>query len=220
MKKPKICAAIINKGLQAIRDVEPQVDLFEVRIDLIGEGWPQLTQRLKKPWIACNRLAGEGGNWKDSEARRIKELLKAVELGADIVDIELATENLGEVVPGIKNRAKCLLSFHDVAGTPSLDKLQAMVQRQLEAGADICKVVTTARRLEDNLTVLRLISDFPKARMVSFAMGPLGSASRILCPLVGGDFIYASIDKGKESAAGQLTVAELRKIYGMMADVE
>jgi len=150
----------------------------------------------------------------------VEELLKAVELGVDIIDIELATENLEEVVPRIKNRAECLLSFHDVIGTPSLDKLQTMVQRQLEAGADICKVVTTARRLEDNLTVLRLISDFPKARVVSFAMGPLGSASRILCPLIGGDFIYASIEKGKESAAGQLTVEELRIIYGMMADVE
>ena len=220
MKKPRICAAIVNKGLQAIRDVEPLVDLFEVRIDFIGEGWPQLAQRLKKPWIACNRRADEGGNWKDSEARRTKEILKAVELGADIVDIELATENLGKIVPGIKNRAKCLLSFHDVVGTPSLDKLQAIVQRQLEAGADICKVVTTALKFEDNLVTLRLISDFPKARVVSFAMGPLGSASRILCPLVGGDFIYASIERGKESAAGQLTVEELRKIYGMVADGE
>ncbi len=220
MKKPRICAAIVNKGLRAIRDVEPMVDLFEVRIDLIGEGWPQLVKHLKKPWIACNRRADEGGNWKDSEASRIKELLKAVELGADIVDIELTTENLGEIVPGIKSRAKCLLSFHDIAGTPSPDKLQAIVQRQLEAGADVCKVVTTARNFEDNLVTLRLISDFPKARIISFAMGPLGAASRILCPLVGGDFIYASIEKGKESAAGQLTVEALRKIYGMMADGE
>lgn len=220
MKKPRICAAIVNKGLRVIRDVEPMVDLFEVRIDLIGEGWPQLVKHLKKPWIACNRRADEGGNWKDSEASRIKELLKAVELGADIVDIELTTENLGEIVPGIKSRAKCLLSFHDVVGTPSPDKLQAIVQRQLEAGADICKVVTTARNFEDNLVTLRLISGFPKARIISFAMGPLGAASRILCPLVGGDFIYASIEKGKESAAGQLTVEALRKIYGMMADGE
>ena len=220
MKKPKICAAIVNNDLQAIRGVEPLVDLFEVRIDLIGAGWPQLAQQLKKPWVACNRRADEGGSWKDGDAKRVEELLKAVDLGADIIDIELATENLEEIAPGIKSRAKCLLSFHDVVGTPSLDKLQAIVQRQLEAGADICKVVTTARKFEDNLTVLRLISDFPKARVVSFAMGPPGSASRILCPLVGGDFIYASIEKGKESAAGQLTVEELRKIYGMMADGE
>jgi 3-dehydroquinate dehydratase len=35
--------------------------------------------------------------------------------------------------------------------------------------------------------------------------------------LVGGDFIYASIEKGKESAPGQITVAELRRIYELVS---
>jgi len=48
-------------------------------------------------------------------------------------------------------------------------------------------------------------------------MGPLGFASRVLCPLVGGDFTYASTEKGKESASGQITVRELRTLYETMA---
>jgi len=94
--------------------------------------------------------------------------------------------------------------------------MREIVHRQLAAGADICKVVTTAQRFEDNLTVLQLIAESPKARKVSFAMGPLGLTSRVLCPLVGGDFTYASIEKGKESAPGQIAVRELRKIYEVM----
>jgi len=116
----------------------------------------------------------------------------------------------------IKKRAQCLLSFHDFEKTPSLDRMRELIQKQLEAGADICKVVTTAQKFEDNLAVLQLISDFPKARVVSFAMGPLGFISRIMCPLVGGDFIYASIETGKEAAPGQITVGDLRKIYTMV----
>ena len=92
------------------------------------------------------------------------------------------------------------------------------MQRELEAGADICKVITTAQGFEDNLTVLQLTAEFPETKIVSFAMGPLGFASRILCPLVGGDFTYASIEEGKESAAGQITARDLRKIYGMVGD--
>ena len=217
MKKPRICAVIVNNDLEAVREVEPFVDLFEVRIDLIGDGWQELVKQFKKPWIACNRKVDEGGRWQGDEAERVEKLLEAVGLGADIVDLELRTTNLKSAVALIKKRTECLLSFHELRGTPPLDEMREMVQRQLEAGADICKIVTTAQRFEDNLTVLQLISEFPKTRIVSLAMGPLGFASRVLCPLVGGDFTYASIEPGKESASGQITVRELRKLYEMVA---
>ena len=218
MNKPRICTVIVNDDLEAIKAVEPISDLFEVRIDLIGHGWHEMVGRLKKPWIACNRIAGEGGSWHGREAERIAELLRAVELGADVIDLELGTESLEEIARKIDKRAKLLLSYHDLKGTPPLDNMREIVERQLQAGADICKIVTTARSFEDNLAVLQLIPDFPKIRVVSFAMGPSGFTSRVLCPLVGGDFTYASIEKGKESAPGQVTVKELTKIYGMIAD--
>ena len=218
MKKPRICASIVNRDLAAIREVEPLVELFEVRIDLIGDKWQEVARQLEKPWIACNRMAQEGGSWQDSEARRKEELLKAIQLGADIVDIELATTNLERVVSLIKKGAKCLLSFHELEKTPALDSLKKIVKRQLAAGADICKVVTTAQKFEDNITILKLISEFPEARIVAFAMGPLGLPSRILSPLVGGDFTYAAIEKGCESAQGQIQVAELKKLYQMVTE--
>jgi 3-dehydroquinate dehydratase I len=217
MKRPRICTVIVNNDLEAVKKVKSLVDLFEVRIDLIGDSWQELAKQLNQPWIACNRRADEGGRWEGSEEKRIEELLKAVKLGAKIIDIELGTRNLEEAVSKIKNRAKCLLSFHDLKGTPSFNKMREIVQRQLKAGADICKVITTAQSSEDNLAVLQLIADFPQTRVVSFAMGPLGFASRVLCPLVGGDFTYAATEKGKESAPGQITVTDLRKLYKMMA---
>jgi 3-dehydroquinate dehydratase type I len=217
MKRPRICAVIVSKDLAAIKAIEPVVELFEVRIDLIGDGWQEVVKQLHKPWIACNRSAEEGGKWEGDEARRIEKLVTATELGADIVDIELNTRNLEAAMPIIKKRAKCLLSFHELEKTPPLDKMKGIVQQQLSAGADICKVITTARTFGDNLTVLQLIAEFPRTKIISFAMGPLGLASRILCPLVGGDFTYASIEEGKESAPGQITVRNLRAIYEMMA---
>ena len=217
MNRPRICAVIVNNDPEAVKGVEPFVDLFEVRIDLIGDDWRELVKQLKKPWIGCNRSADEGGGWQRDEAARIEKLLRAVELGADIIDIELRTRSLKQARELIGKRVKCLLSFHELEGTPPLNEMKEIVQRQLEAGADICKIVTTAQTLEDNLTILQLISEFPKTKIVSFAMGSLGLASRILCPLVGGDFTYASIEPGKESASGQITVRELRKIYEMVA---
>jgi 3-dehydroquinate dehydratase-1 len=213
---PKICLAIVENDIKAIKQVEPLVDLFEVRIDLIGEDWGQLVKQLKKPWIACNRSVAEGGKGEKIEAMRIGKLLKAVEAGASMVDIELSATNLAEVVPLIKKRATCVISTHDYEKTPSISVLRGIVQKQLQAGADICKVVTTAVGTEDNLTVLGLVSEFCQNRIVAFAMGELGLLSRLLCPLVGGDFTYASIGRGKESAPGQMAVREFRKLYEMM----
>ena len=213
MNKPRICAAIINTDIEAVKEVEPLVDLFEVRIDLIGDGWQELVKQLEKPWIATNRTIDEGGKWGGNEARRIEGLLQAIELGADMVDVEFRTKNLKNIVPLVKRRVKCILSFHDVEKTPSLEEMKGIVQKQLKAGANICKVVTTAKEFEDNLAVLQLISEFPENKIVAFAMGPLGQISRILCPLVGSDFTYGSIEKGRESAPGQITVSELIKVY-------
>lgn len=217
MRPPRICVPIVDKELAPIKAAELLVDLFEVRIDLIGVGWPEVAGQIGKPWIACNRRVEEGGRGDRDESKRLAELLRAVALGAAIVDIELETDNLKEIVPVIKDKAECLISYHNLAGTPPLAELKAIVRRQIDAGADIGKVVTTARHFADNLAVMELIKAFPEIKIVSFAMGDLGVASRILGPLIGGEFTYASVEPGRESAAGQLPLAELRKIYEMVA---
>jgi 3-dehydroquinate dehydratase-1 len=213
---PRICAAVVNSDIGALEKIEPLVDLFEVRIDLIGKRWREVAARLKKPWIACNRRPGEGGEWEGTETARIKELYRAVELGADIIDIELATPDVARIVDDIKGTAECLVSFHDIKKTPSLDRLRQVVINQLAAGAGICKVITTARKFSDNLAVLQLIAEFTETNIISFAMGAAGQLSRVLCPLVGGYLTYASVGEGKESAVGQITAADLREIYRML----
>jgi len=218
MSRPKICASIVNDDLEAIKGVAPLVDLYEVRIDLIGFEWRELTGQLPKPWIACNRKPEEGGMWPGGERERIAELLAALELGVEIIDVELSTQGLADILARVKKRAKCLISYHDMKETPSIDVMKEIMQRQLAAGADICKVVTTAQKFEDNVSTLQLIREFPENRVVSFAMGPLGLISRVLCPLVGGEFIYAAIAAGQEAASGQITANELRKIYSMVRE--
>lgn len=214
--RPRLCAAIVNNDLAAIDGVTSQVDLFEVRIDLIGSGWREIAGRLKKPWIACNRRLEEGGKWRGSEPDRVKELLGAVELGAGIIDIELGTPGVEKVIKEIKSRAECLLSCHNLKETPPLQEMKDIINRQFSAGADICKMVATANSLADNLAVLQLIKDFPQKKVIAFAMGSAGQLSRILCPLVGGYLSYVSIEKGSESAAGQITAEEMREIYKLL----
>jgi 3-dehydroquinate dehydratase-1 len=213
--RPRICASIVNEDLNAVKAIENQVDLFEVRIDLIGPGWKKVAGQLNKTWVACNRRRAEGGSWLGNETTRIEELFKAISLGASIVDVEVETPHVEEIVESIKPKAKCLLSYHQTDWMLPLNEMRYIVHRQLEYGADICKVIATAQSFEDNLTALQINTEFPESRVVSFAMGDLGMTSRVFCPLIGGDFTYASIERGKESAPGQITVGELRRIYEM-----
>jgi 3-dehydroquinate dehydratase-1 len=214
--RPMVCVPVIDDDPAAIKKAASLADLFEVRIDLIGKGWCEVAGHLDRPWLACNRRVEEGGKWRGSEMERIGELLESVEQGASIVDIELATPGLAAAVKKIKGKAECLISYHNIEKTPPLKELKEIIKRQVAAGADICKVVTTARTLTDNVTILQLIKEFPGTKVVAFAMGEVGYVSRVLCPLAGGYFTYAAIAGGKESAAGQIAVVDLRKIYEMV----
>jgi 3-dehydroquinate dehydratase I len=216
MNKPKICAVITDGKIDSLAEIERIVDMFELRIDLVGDRWQEVTSKLHKPWIAANRTWQDGGKWTGSEEARMNELMTAVNLGAYMVDIELQCNLVKELALKIKGKAKLLISFHDWEGTPPLEKLADIAREQLHSGADICKIVTTAKTPDDNISLLKLIHMFPWANMIAFAMGRDGMLSRILSPLSGGYLTYASLKEGSESAPGQLTAAKMQQIYGLL----
>jgi 3-dehydroquinate dehydratase I len=216
MQRPQICAVITNADFALISAVEPEADLFEVRIDLIGKDWPKVAKTLPKPWIATNRLKAEGGAWEGGEEARIAELLKAGRAGASIIDIELATPELDGIVPQIKKKTRCLISHHDNKRTPPEAELRRIIKDELASGADICKLVTTAKDFNDNIRLLNMINEFKPSQIAAFAQGQRGQMSRLLCPLAGGAFTYAALSEAGASAPGQLTVTQMRQVYGMM----
>ncbi|MBN1691751.1 MAG: type I 3-dehydroquinate dehydratase [Dehalococcoidia bacterium] len=217
MHSPRICTVITSGDLAALKRVEPLSDLFELRMDLVGDGWQEIVSQIHKPWIATMRDISHRGKFAGSEEERIIKLLRAIELGAGMVDIELDCPSLKDTAKRIKSSAGCLISYHNWYETPPPEQLSIIVKQQLAAGADICKVVTMAGDIDDNLVVLELPGRFPGIDIISFAMGTAGTLSRVLSPLAGGYLTYASMDKTGGSAPGQLSVEFLRRIYGTMA---
>jgi len=211
--KPLICLTLTKPSDLKLANA---ADLIEIRIDLIGNRWKDLIKELDRPWIACNRPRWEGGAWNAGEKRRMEELFKAADLGAEMIDIEISAAGAGKLVEEFKEiGTKVILSYHNFELTPPFGELKEIVSRAIGLGADIWKVATWALALEDNLTVLRLLKDCPH-KGVSIAMGRLGAISRILCPLVGGYFTYASAGKGSKAAPGQLPIGTLLEIYELL----
>ena len=77
------------------------------------------------------------------------------------------------------------------------------------------KIVCWARTLEDNLKVLSLLAYAREKRqaIVTFCMGEKGRMSRIFAPLMGAAWTYASLNRKRASAPGQLTIFEMREIW-------
>jgi len=218
----RICVSIMPKSLdEALKLIEKSekhgVDFIEVRLDRIGDfkGLGDITGCTGTPLIATIRTPTCGGKFLGKEEERVKILLNAASSGFKYVDVELESPSLKDVVKSLSTLGvKLIISFHDFEKTPRKRELQRILESEIEKGADVCKIVTTARSLQDNLTLLQFLHDESgRAKIVCFAMGALGKPSRLLSPIYGGYFTIASLERGTETAAGQMTVEEMRAAY-------
>lgn len=216
-----IPASTVQEALALLRKAEEKhADLIEFRLDYLDKDldFKDLVSGTKLAKIATNRLASEGGKFRGNESERVDSLLEAAEAGCEFVDIELATNDVRSVIKKVKTLgAQAIISYHDLHFTPDLSKLNRILKKQMSVGADICKIVLTAKQLGDNLRILQFVSNSSKkTKVVSFAMGKLGMISRVLSPIYGASFTFACVEHGTESAAGQLTLDEVKNIYRLM----
>jgi 3-dehydroquinate dehydratase type I len=210
----------VKRALIVINEVNRLADLIELRVDYLREVELALPlENRKKPLIVTNRRREEGGRYKGEEGKRLSVLQEAIDLGVDYVDVELATKR--SFLQGLirnKRETQVILSSHDFRRTPSLKELQRLFDQMIRLGADVIKIVPFARSWEDNLNILSLIP-FAKEKgqkIVAFCMGEKGKISRIFSPYLGAAWTYASLNKSRASAPGQLTVRELTDIWKKM----
>jgi 3-dehydroquinate dehydratase type I len=215
---PKICVSILpynlTDALKMLTKAELLgADFIEVRLDELDMDCDLnvLVANRKVPLIATDKAVRES-----IEHRFLA--LNAAKSGFPYVDLDLITPRLSELVREVKGSgAKCVISFHDVKGTPALPKLLETLQKQIQAGADVCKIATTATQMQDNLTLLQFTSEVSaQAKVVCFGMGDFGRTSRLLSPIFGGLFTFAALDVGGETAPGQMSLQEMRLAYELL----
>ena len=221
----RICVSILPKTTtEALRLIEKaeesKADLIEVRLDCLEDysEMADLAVHGKTPKIATNISSTRQGRFSGTETERQHMLLTAAKNGFEYVDVELANPKLKNIVKEMNEvGAKPIVSFHDFEKSPSISELNGILEREIASGAVVCKIVTTAKRIEDNLTLLDFTSTASsKAKVVCFSMGELGKVSRLLTPLFGSFFTFASLERGSETASGQMTIREMKTAYELL----
>ena len=221
----RVCVPVMAKTVSSLiplieRAEALGADIVEVRLDYLDrlEGIAELPEHTSVPLIATNRQHEQGGFRPQDEETRLGTLVEAAEAGFRYVDVELTARGAEAAVSKVRDAgAEPIVSYHDLIRTPKITEMEEIVEREIDAGAEVCKLVTTAKDASDSVVCLLLNLMFSEeTKIVCFAMGEGGILSRVLAPVFGAYFTYASLREGLETAPGQISITELRETYSKL----
>ena len=184
-------------------------DLAECRLDFLsappgGDDLRRIVADHPDRVIVTYRPAREGGRWYGPESQRLKALSDAMALGCLAADVE------ADVPSRDWPTGQVILSHHDFTGPMS--DLPDWIERLAASDAAVSKVAFLADGCEDCFRAFDVIRAQTKP-VIALAMGPHGTASRILAGKFGAFGTFAALDAGSESAPGQLTLSDMKDLY-------
>jgi len=204
-----LCLSIANQSFNACKSWLKQVELAELRLDLLDFTNVELAELLSLDTsiVATCRFGNK------SIPNR-KEILKlAIDLGVDYIDIELDAnpDFVSEILQYAKQKScKVILSYHNFERTPGADQLQNIIEEAQLKRPDYIKLATLTQTKEDNDNILKLYENYD--HLIAFGMGEFGRTTRIDCLKLGAEFTYVAGKAGAETATGQYTYKEMREI--------
>ncbi len=240
MTYPRICIALGFERSDALlscasQEADQGGRFFEFRLDYLKrpERGLEAIRTFLDEYPACDILATcrrreNHGFFSGLIEDQLRILRGAVLAGARAVDVEIESASKAKAeVAALGESADLIVSYHNFKNTPGLE---SVLRRMTRLPATAYKVVTTATKPSDIHRVLSLAKARTRTPMIVMAMGEAGFPSRVLAPIRGGLYTYASPAEAKGTAAGQISARQLRhlyrleklsrttKIYGIIAD--
>ena len=208
----QLCATVTAETtaeLRARRDEASYADgadLVELRLDRVRdldlEG--ALADRTRPVIVTC-RPVREGGKFAGSEQERHAILRRALELGAEWVDLEWRAGF--EALIAKRQGRNIVVSTHDFEGTPG--DLEDRYRAMRRTGAEVVKLAVRSRSAADVVRLLRLGRAHRGERLVLVGMGSCGMPTRLLPAHFGSCWTYA----GEAVAPGQVCLSDMVHRY-------
>ena len=211
-----LCVPIfVDQFEQVARDVakavEAGADVVELRIDRVSDldQVKLILQRHAILFIVTCRPTNEGGESTADDQTRWELLHNATVYHPRFIDIELETLKR---IPNSKSRlaSEKIVSSHDFTGRP--DRLYNILADLNASPSDINKIVWTARTIRDNLEAFEILQSRQKPT-IALCMGEAGLLSRVLAKKFGGFLTFASLETGGGTAPGQISIADMKRLY-------
>lgn len=223
------CLNTINEGIAA------GVDCFEWRGDFaaqlhdpkamaaqsveLGKALPQ------HPLLFTFRSTSQGGQLTIPVDEYVALNKAIIEAGAiDMVDIEswIGDAYVTELVEcAHAHNVATVISYHNFAGTPSVDWMVGLLTHMADLGADIPKIATMAEDAQSTLRLLAATEEMSRIHwgkpLLTMAMGREGSISRLAGELFGSALTFCSLEKA--SAPGQVDVKQAIRIMDELHEV-
>ena len=226
-----ICTTIQNRTAEEINEILLTAEMAEIRLDRCRLTDEEIREVFESdvPLVATCRVseimeANPGMTEVQASHECERKLCAAIEAGARFVDVEMeAPKYMSKRVRSCarEHGTVFIRSYHDFEGTASSEELKSVVEKCLYHGADIVKLVTTARSSEDVGRVLALYDDYGQGKLLAFCMGEPGRSSRIECLAKGAPYTYAALSEDEQAAPGQRSAEDMKKeLYGAFRFVD
>jgi 3-dehydroquinate dehydratase I len=216
MRRPKIVGIIFSRAdLERALKMRNPPDLFELRLDGLARVARTIIpaiELLPAPVIITARHPGEGGANRLSAKARRALLLEFLPYAA-YVDVELRSAGLlSQVLRTARaNDVRTIVSFHDLRSTPTAARLDKLALAARSLGADIVKFATRTDSISQSNRLLDFFDRQPRGgKTVVMGIGKLGQGCRRELFRRGCPLNYAPL--GRPQVAGQLSIAQLRRI--------
>ncbi len=207
-----VCAALNVKDTEAAlgamrRAKLAGAGLAELRLDLMEEfDLERLLTYRPLPVIVTYRRKDQGGGRGCEESERLAALSRALELGAEYVDVELGS--LAELERSGAGRV--IVSHHDFEKFP--EDVAGLAREIAGRGADVVKIAVTPAHPLECLPLYGLPAACTKP-VIAVGMGEFGAASRLLSLRFGAYLSYGALSAEECTAPGQLAAAEMTGLY-------
>jgi 3-dehydroquinate dehydratase type I len=205
-----LCISIDEKGKKQIMHLIKNAEMAEIRLEKEKLSIDDIIEIFgsHNNLIATCRPCAEL-----SDSKRKEILTTAIDAGAKWIDIEIEsnkkyTEYLTKYAK--THNCKVIISYHNYKITPDNIEIKKIIDICKSMGADLVKIATFVNKQQDVARILGLYAE--NNNILVLGMGNLGKITRIAALKLGAPFTFVSINQDRETAPGQLSENEMKKI--------